>query len=354
MRMSVKAASVFPLRRHLLMLVVAAVVPVLVFATVMVIVFGRGERASTERGLRDTTRALTLAVDREIETSMKALEALAASLHLDRDEYNTFERHAGRVLPTQPWWRAIVLTDARGEVILRTARVGARGTRASLAGRPYFVDMTRRLQPALSDVLVDRTTGAPTIEIVVPVIRNGRLRYGLAADLEPAALSGFLASQSLPSDWTGTIIDRDGFVVARSRMPETWLGRPVGALLGRLEGPAGWIRGVDGDGVAAYAAYSRSAFTGWTVAIAVPAETVDAPLRGSLLLAVAGGLTVLLGGALLALVVGRRIARPILALVDAAEALGQGRAPAHTASAVTEVNRLAAALEAAARDRDRF
>src|SRR5436190_19592864 len=282
MRMSVKAASVFPLRRHLLMLVVAAVVPVLVFATVMVIVFGRGERASTERGLRDTTRALTLAVDREIETSMKALEALAASLH------------------------------------------------------------------------VDRTTGAPTIEIVVPVIRKGRLRYGLAAGLEPAALSGFLASQSLPSDWTGTIIDRDGFVVARSRMPETWLGRAVGALLGRLEGPAGWIRGVDGDGVAAYAAYSRSAFTGWTVAIAVPAETVDAPLRGSLLLAVAGGLTVLLGGALLALVVGRRIARPILALVDAAEALGQGRAPAHTASAVTEVNRLAAALEAAARDRDRF
>src|SRR5919108_9137 len=354
MRMFLKAASVFPLRRHLMMLVVAAIVPVLVFATIMVIVFGRGERASTERGLRDTTRALTLAVDREVETSIKALEALAASLHLDHDDYNMFERHAGRVLPTQPWWRAIVLTDARGEVIMRTARVGARGTRASLAGRPYFVEMTRRLQPALSDVLVDRTTGAPTVEIVVPVIRNGRLRYGLAANLEPAALSGFLASQSLPSDWMGTIIDRDGFVVARSRTPETWLGRPAGALLGRLEGRAGWTRGVDADGVAAYAAYSRSAFTGWTVAIAVPAETVDAPLRGSLLLAVGGGLAVLLGGALLALIVGRRIARPILALVDAAEALGQGRAPTHTASAVSEVNRLAAALEAAARDRDRF
>src|ERR671923_266866 len=155
MRMFLKAASVFPLRRHLLILVVAAVVPVLVFATIMVIVFGRGERASTERGLRDTTRALTLAVDREIETSMKALEALAASLYLDRDDYNAFERHAGRVLPTQPWWRAIVLTDARGEVILRTARIGARGGRASLAGRPYFVEMTRRLQPALSHALVD-------------------------------------------------------------------------------------------------------------------------------------------------------------------------------------------------------
>jgi PAS domain S-box-containing protein len=285
---------------------------------------------------------------------MKALEALAASLHLDRDDYNAFERHAGRVLPTQPWWRAVVLTDPSGEVVLRSARVGAAGTRASLAGRPYFREMTRTQRPALSDVLLDRTTGVPTIAIVVPVIRNGRLRHGLAADLEPAALSRFLASQDLPPDWTGTIIDRDGFVVARSRVPETWLGRPAGALLGGLEGHAGWIRGVDADGVAAYAAYSRSPFTGWTVAIGVPAETVDPPLRGSLLLAVAGGLAVLLGGALLALIVGRRVARPILSLVEAAEALGQGRAPAHTASTVTEVNRVAGALQSAARERDRF
>src|SRR5690242_2370666 len=348
------SAATYSLRRHLLILVVAAVVPVLLYATTMVIVFGRGERASTERGLRDTTRALTLAVDREIETSIKALEVLAASLHLDADDLKAFERHAGRVLATQPWWRAVVLTDPRGEIVLRTARAGAAGTRASLAGRPSFREMARTLRPALSDVLVDRTTGAPTIAIVVPVAHGGRLRYGLAADVEPAALSRFLGSQDLPSDWTGTVIDRDGFVVARSRTPETWLGRPAGALLAGLDGRAGWVRGVDSDGVAAYAAYARSPFTGWTVAIGVPASTVDAPLRGSLLLAVAGGLAVLVGGALLAVVVGRRIARPILRLVEAAEALGQGRALTPTASAVTEVNRLAAALETAARERDRF
>jgi PAS domain S-box-containing protein len=347
-------AATYSLRRHLLILVVAAVVPVLLFATTMVIVFGRGERASMERGLRDTTRALTLAVDREIETSMKALEVLAASLHLDTDDLKAFDRHAARVLVTQPWWRAVVLTDPRGDVVLRTARAGAAGTRTSLAGRPSFREMARTLRPALSDVLVDRTTGAPTIAIIVPVAPGGRLRYGLAADVEPAALSRFLASQALPFDWTGTVVDRDGFVVARSRTPEAWLGRPAGALLAGLEGRAGWIRGVDAEGVAAYTAYARSPFTGWTVAIGVPAATVDAPLRGSLLLAVAGGIAVLLGGALLAIVVGRRIARPILALVEAAEALGRGRAPAHTASAVSEVNRLAAALETAARDRDRF
>jgi len=353
MRMS-SARATSSLRRHLLTLVIAAVVPVVIFATIMIVVFGRGERASIERGLRDTTRALTLAVDREIATSIKALQALAASLHLDTDDYNAFERHASRVLPTQPWWRAVILTDPSGEVVLRTARVGATGTRASLAGRPYFAEMRRTLRPALSDVILDRTTGAPTIAIVVPIVQGGRLRYGLAADIEPEALSRFLASQNLPEDWTGTIIDRDGVVVARSRMAESWLGRTAGTLLSALTGASGWKHGIDVDGVSAYAAYSRSDVTGWTVAIGVPAETVDAALRSSLLLAIAGGLAVLAAAALLALLVGRRIARPILHLVEAAEALGQGRVPVPTASPVTEVNRLAAALDTAARDRDRF
>src|SRR5262249_6199796 len=224
MRMSVEAAApTSPLRRHLLLLVVAGIVPVLVYATIMVVIFGRGERWSTERGLRGTTRALTLAVDREIETSIKALETLAASLHLDTDDYNMFERHAGRVLLTQPGWRAVILTDARGAVILRTSRVGVVGARASLADRPYLRGMTQRLRPALSDVLLDRTTGEPTIAIVVPVVRGGRLRHGLGVDLEPDALSRFLAAQNLPPDWTGTIMDREGFVVARSRIPQAWL-----------------------------------------------------------------------------------------------------------------------------------
>src|SRR2546428_450166 len=261
-RMSADSRSAaLPLRRHLVLLVVAAVVPVVVFTTIVLAVFARGERASTERGLRDTTRALTLAVDREIETSIKALQVLAASLHLDADDYAAFERHSARVLPTQPWWRMVVLADAHGDVVQTSARGGGVVTHASLAGRPYFREMQRTLRPALSAVLLDRATAAPTLAIVVPVVRDGRLRGGLGADLEPAALSQFVAAQNLPSDWTGTIIDRDGFVLARSRAPETWIGRPAGTLLGALAGDAGWTRGVDADGVIAYAAHSRSATT---------------------------------------------------------------------------------------------
>jgi hypothetical protein len=82
-----------PLRRQLITLVVVAVVPMLLFAFLMVALFGRLERRATERGLQEVSRALTLAVDREVETSIKALEALAGSLHLDAGDLASFSEH---------------------------------------------------------------------------------------------------------------------------------------------------------------------------------------------------------------------------------------------------------------------
>jgi hypothetical protein len=232
----VASSSARPLRQHLMTLVVVAVVPVLVFAMIMVVVFDRGERASTERGLRDTTRALALAVDRELETSIKALEALAASLHLDTADLKDFSRHVARVMPTQPWWRAIFLTDPRGEVLLSTAPSRGIGIDAALPTRPHFHEMTRTLRPTFSDLIVDPTSGAPTMTIVVPVVRDGRLRYAVGATLNLGALSQFLAAQSLPPEWTGTILDRGGLVLARSRLSDPWFGRQGGGLLSGLPG----------------------------------------------------------------------------------------------------------------------
>ena len=45
-------------------LTLGAFVPLLVFSVLMVVLFSRQERTVMERGLRDTTRALSLAVER--------------------------------------------------------------------------------------------------------------------------------------------------------------------------------------------------------------------------------------------------------------------------------------------------
>ena len=342
-----------PLRRQLITLVVVAVVPMLLFAFVMVALFGRLERRATERGLQDVSRALTLAVDRELETSVKALEALAASLHLDAGDFGKFHEHLQRVMPTQPRWRAVLLADAAGTVTLVSTPTQDGTARRSIADRGYFKELVATRKPVFSELIVDRAPQPePTIVMVVPVVRGGDLRYVLGAALDLNALSGFMAAHTLPADWTATILDKNGTVLARSREPEAWFGRPASpALRGGMATPT-FTAGDDG-GTPSYLAHGRAAVAGWTVAVSVPSEIVEAPLRRSLTIAVAGGVLLLVVGAALAVRLGRRVAQPIEGLVEAAEALGRGERMLPASSSIAELARLSAAITTAGRERER-
>ena len=342
-----------PMRRQLITLVVVAVVPMLLFAFVMVALFGRQERRATERGLRDVTRALTLAIDRELETSLRTLEALASSPHLDRGDLSSFYEHVQRTVPTQPRWRAVVLADAAGDVRLVSTQPLGRSAGRSLADHDYFRELVATQKPVFSELILDRSAQqSPIIAMAVPVVRVGELRYVLGAALDLNALSQFMTAHTLPPDWTATILDKNGTVLARSREPETWFGRPANSALRTTPGGIVFTTGDDG-GIPSYLAHGRAAFAGWTIAVSVPTETVDSPLRRSLAIAVGGGLVLLVGGALLALALGRRVARPIQELVAAAEALGRGKAVTPVASQIAELTRLGTAIATAAHERER-
>jgi PAS domain S-box-containing protein len=340
-----------PLRRQLITLVVVAVVPMLLFAFVMVALFGRQERRSTEQGLRDGTRVLTLAIDRELESSLRGLQALSTSLHLDTGDFPSFYEQLQRAVPTQPRWRAVFLADAAGHVRLVTSEPLASAPASSIADRDYFKKLVSTRKPVFSELILDgRET--PIIAMVVPVIRGGELRYALGAALDLNALSRFMVAHSLPDAWTATLLDKNGTVLARSREPELWFGRPGSPAL-HASGPRIAFTAADDGGVPSYLAHGRAAFADWTVAVSVPRRTVDEPLYRSLGVAIGGGLILLAGGALLALALGRRVARPIQGLVRAAEALGRGEAIMPTSSSIAELTRLGAAIATAGRERER-
>src|SRR5207247_5671626 len=66
-----------------------------------------------------------------------------------------------------------------------------------------------------------------------------------------------------------------------------------------------------------------SAVTGWGVGIGIPPRAIDAALRRSLWTIAGGGLALLLASVALSTLVGRRIARPIVALAANAKAFGE-------------------------------
>jgi len=193
-------------------------------------------------------------------------------------------------------------------------------------------------------------TGAPSMIVSVPVVRDGQMKYVLAAGFSTVRLSALLSQQELPADAIATILDGNQVIVARTRDLEKYLGTRAGASLAtqaRQNREAIW-RGVTRDGIHTVGALHRSDLSGWTVALGLPAAAVDMPLRNSLVLAGAAALALLGASVVFAVFIGRRVARAANQLVEAAHALGKGEIPRMQLSPIAELNDVARAIEQAA------
>jgi len=219
-----------PLRWHLLALILVALIPMVFFAGVIVLNLGREQRASVERGLQTTVRALAIAVDREVAASIRALEVLATSDLLSRGDLAAFHAQATRAVEAQDVWYVLALTDPSGQLLLNTVRpFGASLPR--IDDRDYFRRLTETGRPAVSDLVAGRTTGQMNVTVAVPVLREGALRYVLFAAIKPEGLGRILAEEQIPADWIATISDTSQVIVARNRNPARFVGRELIAPL---------------------------------------------------------------------------------------------------------------------------
>jgi signal transduction histidine kinase len=166
----------------------------------------------------------------------------------------------------------------------------------------------------------------PILVVGVPVFRDGHVVYVLAMGLGPEILSSLLEEQSLSPDWTAGILDSKGIIVARNRELDRFLGKPVSPMLleAMREPGENWVPNITSDGISVYSTFRRSPITGWTVAIGLPREFVDAPIRRARLLAFGGGAAVLGLSLVMGWWMARAIRRPVKALTSATKALGRG------------------------------
>ncbi len=340
------------LRTHLVGLVLAVLLPLVGFSAIVVVLFGQHERAAIERGLLDTARALSVAVDKELEASIARLEVLAGSRQLDSGDLAAVHETAGRVRAQNPDWYTIALFDATGAQLLDLqSPLGA--PLPSVSDREHFRQVVATGRPAISN-LIDAGVGQRrAVVVAVPVVRDGRLRYVLTAGIDLASLTNLLVRQQrIPADWTGAILDRNGLIIARNRAPAQWVGQPATADLqaasrARAEGA---YLATTKEGTPVYAGFSRAPLSGWTVALGVPAAAVEGPLRRSLWMLGAVGVGLLVVAVGFASLLGRRIARAIAGLAAAAQRLGHGATVAGAdVSPVREVNGLAREIDQAAR-----
>jgi PAS domain S-box-containing protein len=296
-------------RSHLIALVAGALLPLLGFSVLMVTRSARQEFGALASGLRGASRALALGVDRELGRSVAALQLLASSDHLNDDNIEGFYTEALRARESQGWWTVWLMRPDGAHVMNLLRPLGE--SLASLGDREYLQDVVTTRAPAVSNLYAGRISGKLLTAVAVPVVRDGELRYVLAAAVDAATLGRILHGPSLASEWVRSIVDRNGVFAARSRAPDMYVGQSASArYLEQTRRVAdGFERGTTLDGREVYVAFSRSPFSGWTAAISVEAAALDGLIVRSVLLTVGGGLAILLVGLGLTFAVARRIQR---------------------------------------------
>ena len=335
------------IRSHLLVLLAGAFLPLLVFAVAITSFSWWQQRKDLELRYLERVRAMTIALDTEVDGAIRMLRALGLSAMPTEPAAELGERMR-RTLDTQPLWSAVAVGDPEWK------RVTAAWRESFAAPAPYIdrptlarVESTRL--PAVSG-LVRAPDGEYETQIVVPVIRGERIESVLVAVIEQSAWLKFMSQYPIGAGATMTLLDQDGRVIARTQDNARWVGNPPSRLLleKSREMAEGAYRGTGADGEPVYAAHSRSVRWGWTVATAVPAEIIEAALLdSSALLAAAAFLSIGLA-VLLAFLLSRRIQRPITALGRSARALAHGeRQPPHPPSSIDEVEEVQDAFEEA-------
>ena len=338
----------FPLRWHLILLVVGTLLPVVVFGAVVVHQLSQAERAVAERRLVQSARDLALGIDREMSSTIRTLSALAASERLERGDLEGFHAEARRVAGTQPSWLSVSLLQPDGRQVVNT-RLPWRSPLPSTSEPSSLRQTVETRRPAVGD-LARGADGALAFRIRVPVLHSGELRYVLTASITPQMLAGFVGQPSSQDEWTRTVVDRQGVVVARTRHPERFVGKPGTPSFMRIikEAREGLRPSTTLDGQAVYTAFSRAPLSGWTAIIAVPRGVVDGPARRTMAAVAGAGLALLLVSGLGAFLLSRRVSRAITSAAAAASTLAHGGRPRVEPSRIAEIARLAGALERSA------
>ncbi len=338
---------------------VACILPAAAGATFLLVQSYEQERSNLETARIGTARALMQAIDGELNGAASVLQVLAMSPSLASGDLASFHEMATWAVAATSG-NNIILQQLDGSQIVNTLKPFGAPLPAHDVVAPWL-SMSKATKAVVSDVLVGAVAGRPLVAVSVPVIIEGRVSYSLSMGIFSENLVKMLLRQNMPASWIAAIYDRHGIIAARTQAADLYVGKPgvPEAVRYVAQFPEGALASRSLEGDALYSTFSRSAFSGWTVIIGVPAATASNALKHSLSLNAAGAVTALVLGAALAQLIGERISTSITALGEPALMLGSGELVTLPFSNIIEIDALRTVLlkatrliEQRARERD--
>jgi len=318
-------------------------VPSLAFTAFMLNRSWDREEQETERRLQQVAADLAYDIDRELELLLATLVTLAASPEATMADWASLHAKASQNL--KPLGIELLVRDRSGQQLMNTRRPW--GSPLPREDLPEIDAAVRgSLQPYVSDMIVGAVAGGPVVSLTAPILRNGEFDGFLHMSIDPARFWEKMRGQNLPPLWNTDLSDRKGIVIARLLRHEDFVGKPLANEL-RVD-DANVYTTSDLEGVKTLRAVRRSTVSGWLVSANLPQSVGHAAsIENTRWIAIVGAFMLLLA-LVLALYLGRLVAKPIAAIADHARMVEHEEVPPPLDSPVREANEVAAVLRRAA------
>lgn len=332
-------------RSHLAALVLAVVVPLVVFSAAVLNYMIDAERQAVLRGMQELARATLFVMDKEMNVSMATARSLSGSRSLIEGDFAEFYQQAKHANSGRDAHLALI--DESGQQLLNTAiEFGTKVPPPTEVTRSRVTAMFANNRPGYSNLLKGRATKKFIVAAEFPVQIEDKRRFLVNVWMYAGRLSELIPKNDIPKSWLISVFDRDGVTIARNIDGDNFIGKPPlekqrKAVLSRYEGTSrGTVRG----GTEVYGYWYRSPTTGWTVAVGVPVAEVHRAAIRSVSLTILGFVVAVIVAALGAVLVSRRLVWAIQRVTESANLLGASKVPPIESLRVTEMNELQRSL----------
>ncbi len=343
-----------PLKTQLLLVAVAAILPLAIVCGIALSALFESQRAQNEASSLGVARALATAVEGELRLTMSALQTLALAEPLgtaDGEGKVQALALSRAVRASHPEWRGLLLADPSGRVVFSTET--DRPSSASVVERSSFDAAVLNRRPVAGS-MARGAGGNLAFPVRVPVVRDGAVKYVLTAIIRPEAIAAVLRAQRVPEGWYVSVFDANLARIARTVEDEKWRGsgpseslQPLFQALGdgkqELVGTSTNV-----DGVRAKTVLARLNEGGWTLVLGTSLSQAESSWWRTAGAYVLGLLASLVLGGTGAWWMSKSITMPMRSLRDDADALGRGELRPSGMSRITEIDAVARALESAA------
>ena len=302
------AKQSIPLRLGLL--VTGMVLPLTVFAVVLVYYNYEGNRRTAYDRILQIARGIATNIDAEFRAAIASLEVLALSEALERDDLAAFRKQAEHFVKAHFPQSNVVVSDTSGQQLLNTA-VPAGTVLPRYVRMEALRHVFEKGDPQISDLLFGPVLHRNIAVVDVPVWRDGKVVYDLAASLPLSIFFDIIMHQQPEPDWTIAVFDRKGTVIARSRDNEQFVGRPAAPslyaeLMNLFEGA---LDTITFDGTVVLSGFTHAPFSRWSAAVGIPKSSLTIDLWRSVAVLAVFGIVCLAFGTLFAVRLATQLAR---------------------------------------------